>query len=284
MTGSYSTGRSARAVVWGEEVIPGERELGLELTFVTSDAGPAGPPLRFTDLVTTGILARHSLGERFELAARIDLLPKQPHPGGEPVVNGGHLLARLQITDRGSLFLVGAAQQALVSPAVFGDVTGGWNGRAFIDRQERNIALVGQAAAGWTRAFRSGSDAPPWLVELETGGALEVINSSSSGDEGAGFSLGTDFAFRLARGGRAFWAGDVPFRASTRVTFNLSGFVLLAAHWDLHLRWSVVDRGDAAAPATRLPVLIGGYDQTQIVFGLSYRFDRAKTGTVLERE
>jgi hypothetical protein len=273
---SVSIGRSTRATVWGEDVIPGERQVGFEQIFVTSDAGLGGAPLRFTDLVVTGIVGRSSLGERFELAARLDLLAKQPHPAREPVVNGGLLEGRFQLTDAGSIFLAGAGQQAVGGPAIFADVTGGWNGRMFIDKRERNLALAGKAAVGWTRALRSGSAAPPWLVELETGGALEVINSSSSGDEGAGFTLSTDFAFRLARGGEAFWVPGAPaFRAGTRVTFSLAAFVLLAAHWDLHIRWSTVDRGDVASPATRLPLLIGGFDQSQLVFGLAYRFDES---------
>ena len=41
---------------------------------------------------------------------------------------------------------------------------------------------------------------------------------------------------------------------------------------------SIIDRGDAARPATRLPVLDGGFDQIQLSVGISRRIvpDRSR--------
>jgi hypothetical protein len=35
----------------------------------------------------------------------------------------------------------------------------------------------------------------------------------------------------------------------------------------------VIDRGDIANPATRLPILDGGFDQKQIMFGVTRHID-----------
>ncbi len=45
------------------------------------------------------------------------------------------------------------------------------------------------------------------------------------------------------------------------------GTVLSAVKkWDIYVDLAIVDRGDLANPATRLPILDGGFDQTQVIF------------------
>jgi hypothetical protein len=43
----------------------------------------------------------------------------------------------------------------------------------------------------------------------------------------------------------------------------------LVKKWDLFVDIAVVDRGDSTNPATRLPILSGGFDQQQIIFGIT---------------
>jgi hypothetical protein len=47
--------------------------------------------------------------------------------------------------------------------------------------------------------------------------------------------------------------------------------------WDLFAELVVLDRGDLSHPATTLPILDGGFDQTHLVVGLTRRFKREDT-------
>jgi hypothetical protein len=61
-----------------------------------------------------------------------------------------------------------------------------------------------------------------------------------------------------------------------RLDINVGAAVRLADMWDLSVELSIIDRGDAADPATRLPILDGGFDQIQVSVGVSRRVDLAK--------
>jgi len=43
--------------------------------------------------------------------------------------------------------------------------------------------------------------------------------------------------------------------------------------WELFAILTVVDRGELEDPSTQLPVLDGGFDQTQVSLGVQHRFD-----------
>lgn len=60
-----------------------------------------------------------------------------------------------------------------------------------------------------------------------------------------------------------------------RLDFHI-GTVVSIKRWDLFADLSVVDRGDLAAPATRLPILDGGFDQRQILFGVTRHIASSK--------
>ena len=47
---------------------------------------------------------------------------------------------------------------------------------------------------------------------------------------------------------------------------------LMQTNWSLFASYAVVDRGDWDRPATQLPILDGGFDQQQAVFGVEYAF------------
>lgn len=267
---SASNIRTTRAFVDDAEVIPGERQVGGELSYFTSAAGLDGRPVRFTDLVVSRLAARASLADRFELGARLELLAKQPFPGGHTPFAGGWLQGRLQLQPRSSIFvgangapLAGARGAALEAAA-------GWSRRVFIDHYERYLAFATTAGAQSTHLLAR-TAAPPQLAELIAEGALQAI--ASDGDAGFGLALGTTLAVPVWHTGQAFWVPERPaFDARTRVHFHLQAHLTVGLRWDLFVRWAFLDRGDVAAPATRLPLLQGGHDQTELTFGASYRF------------
>jgi hypothetical protein len=267
---SSSGTRSSRAFVDDREVIPGERQIGAELSYLTSDEGLDGVPLRFTDLVVTRLAGRASLGERFELAGRLDLLAKQPYPGGHSPFAGGALVGRFALPSRSSLFLVAGAAPLTERRGAALEIATGWSRRFFIDRHERYVAFATAAGAQGTHLI-SRAGPPPQIVELVADGALQFRTSDR--DVGVGLELGTALALPVWRTGSAFWLDGGPdFDARTRVHFYLGGYLTIGDRWDLFVRWAILDRGDRAAPASRLPLLRGGYDQTELTFGVSYRF------------
>jgi len=267
---SVANVRAVRAFLDDKEVLWGERQVGAELSYLTSDAGLDGRPVRFTDLVTTRLMGRASFGLRFELVGRLDLLAKQPFPGGQSPFAGGTLIGRFQLERRSSLFLAAGAAPLVGAPGAALVTTTEWNRRTFIDRYDRHVAFSTGIGAQSTHLI-SRAGPPPQLLELVADGALQCIASESDG--GFGLEIGTALFVPLWRTGQAYWIEGSPrFDARTRVHFYLGGYVTVGHRWDLFARWALLDRGDVSAPASRLPLLRGGYDQTELTFGLSYRF------------
>ena len=63
------------------------------------------------------------------------------------------------------------------------------------------------------------------------------------------------------------FTGDVAFEDSSRASVGL-GFDLQLGAWTVLLSYRVLDRGDAEAPGTLLPVVQGGFSQSQFMFGV----------------
>src|SRR5678816_2792608 len=69
---------SHRGVANDYLVLPSGGELTAQMRFLTADAVLGSEKLRFTDLALFGLSGRWSLFTRLELAAAVELLPKQP--------------------------------------------------------------------------------------------------------------------------------------------------------------------------------------------------------------
>ena len=54
-----------------------------------------------------------------------------------------------------------------------------------------------------------------------------------------------------------------------RLDFRIGTVWSVVKEWDLYAEFAVIDRGDMADPATRLPILDGGFDQQQVIFGVT---------------
>jgi hypothetical protein len=92
------------------------------------------------------------------------------------------------------------------------------------------------------------------------------------GNDGLGLAAGIVFAYPVASGGRAFWMASAPsLRPQTRVDAHVSAYVTLSTGWDITIKTLWLERGDANVPETILPLLSGGYDQVQLIAGVTYR-------------
>jgi len=101
-----------------------------------------------------------------------------------------------------------------------------------------------------------------------------------------------ELVFRAPHGEAAMWIGTqlrFPVGAlaspasvrdtldpQTRVNFRLGGVLAYIDDWDVFAEFSVTDRGELSAPATTLPLIDGGFDQTTLMLGLTRRFQRSQ--------
>ena len=234
-------------------------------------------PFRLGDYMRLSLDGRLALGEHFELAAGVALPPKRSEVTDVPTIVGGFLLGRLALGPRSSLFAQGFAERLLPLLAPRDD--GAWavgaiglDAREYVDRERRWLAFAGTLGASAGRALGAGAGAVPWLLEGQVGGDVHVTAMDDDGNDGVGLAGGIVFAYPVASGGRAFWMAGAPaLRPQIRADLQVSTYATLSTGWDITLKALWLERGDADVPETILPVLSGGYDQRQLILGVTYR-------------
>jgi len=243
------------------------RELEIEssfrfLTAPESNLTPAdGGELRFTDVGIFHAGARYSFARRFEVAGGIDLLAKQPSYLDEPAWNGGDLGLRFSLGKKWALWASGGGGPLLDDAGAWGTAAAGLQARTSIDETIRFQAAAGVSG---TRLYMGEDSGRPWFTELVSHG--EALLRAPRG-EVAGW-LGVDYRVPLADAD-----GTVDIDPQVRLNFQVGFMLGYVSKWDLYMVYAVVDRGDVEDPATTLPMLDGGFDQSQIIFGAARRFD-----------
>lgn len=243
------------------------RELEVEgsFRFVTAPesnlTADDGGELRFTDVGIFHAGARYSFAQRFEVSGGIDLLAKQPSYLDEPAWNGGDLGFRFSLGKKWALWAGGAGGPLLADAGAWGDAAAGLQARTSIDETIRFQAAAGVSG---TRLFMGEDSGRPWFTELVSHG--EALLRAPRG-EIAGW-IGVDYRVPLAEAD-----GTVEIDPKVRLNFQLGLMLGYVSKWDLYLIYGVVDRGDVEEPDTTLPILDGGFDQSQIIFGAARRFD-----------
>ena len=164
----------------------------------------------------------------------------------------------------------------------------------------RNVAVTFSGAGGhlidhagmWTREAMSLEWKKPidreWLA-FDVQGGLDGIGLSAPATTSSAFitelAVQTSALFREPSGHWGAWLGigyAVPVQSSgrdpttnvaidpqARLDFHAGTVLSIDRKWDLFADFAVIDRGDLEDPATRLPILDGGFDQKQIVFGVT---------------
>lgn len=237
-------------------------ELGGELRFITSRIGVGDQALHFTDIGLASFTIRHAFSARAEVAAAIDLLAKQPSWLDEPALQGAHLGARFALAKHWVAWARAAGSPLLADLGFLAETSVGVETRTRIDR---TVAFQAALGAAQTSLFLDGG-AKPSLTELVSGG--QALLRAPHGE--AGMWLGVDYRIPLHHRDR----GGLVLDPQTRLGFNLGCVLGWIDDWDLYVAGSVVDRGDDGAPATQLPVLDGGFDQVNLVFGAVRRWER----------
>lgn len=252
---------SRRGVAEDYQVMPRGGELTAQLRFVTADSMAGGDALKFTDLALFGLSGSWALFERLQLGASVDLLPKQPSTSDEHVWQSVGFSAKAQVRRRLAVKLAGGGGHLLSH-------SGKWMQQSLTLEWKKPIhEILSFNVQGGVSAL--GLDAPTSMASAHL---TEV-------------GVHTTAMFRDPYSKLGAWVGvgyAVPVRASgsdpttgmaidpqPRLGFHGGGVLSLVKQWDLYLDIAIMDRGDAADPATRLPILDGGFDQTQIIFGLT---------------
>jgi hypothetical protein len=245
----------------------GGATVGGDLRFLTAEGGLGEERLRFTDVVLLDLNGRLSLGGRGELFASLTLLPKQPSRTGELLWQGGSLGGRVGFAERYAATVRASVGPTLAHSGYQAVADVGVEGRKSLHSTLRLQGMLGGSA---TALFLEGSpDRRLGFGEIVADG--EVVLRAPHGEAAAW--LGTQFRFPVAKS-----ASPASARADldpqTRVSVRLGGVLAYVRDWDLFAELVVTDRGDLSEPATTLPILDGGFDQTTLLFGLTRRFQR----------
>ncbi len=232
---------------------------------ITDPTGIGDRQLRFSDLALFSLSGRYALFSKLELSGQVSFLAKQPSDTDEKPWQSVSLGLRSPLAKRVALAIQGGGghlidhagmwtQESMtvqwrhpINDVVTFDLSGGLDG-------------IGITAPRSTSAF---------VTELAGGGS--ALFREPSGHWGAWVGLG--YAVPVdARGTDPTTGMDVD--PQPRLDLRV-GTVLSIKRWDLFVEYAVVDRGDRD-PATRLPVLDGGFDQRQVVLGVVRHLDLSR--------
>jgi hypothetical protein len=230
-------------------------ELGGEVAFVTAKTGPGGRELLFTDVGLLRMHARYGFSGA-EVVFGGSFLMKQPSYTDESPWQSASVAGRLGLGNRW------AASLSLAGGPTLGD-EGLWGaGSARLEAKtaiHETVAFSGSVDLTGTRL--RGED-EPWLAEVGLRGSTLYRAGTFFG-----MWIGVDLDIPVAHE-----ADVMPIDPQVRLGFHTGMVYAVVDDWDFYMDLAILDRGDADVPATTLPILDGGFDQQQIVFGIIRRF------------
>lgn len=251
---------SRRGIANDYLVMPSGGELTGAMRFVTTDQPALGTDqLRFSDLALLDLAARWSLIPRLEVSGQLALVPKQPSTSSEKVWQRAGISLRTPLGDHLALALGGAGGHLL-------DHTGSWESGSLLVQWRKTISEFVQfdvSGGAEVTDLRAPHSTSAQITELATSGSIVFHDTWRWGGwicVGYAVPVG-------ARGTDPTTMLDVDPRP--RVDLRLGTVLAVSRIWDVFAEYSVIDRGDIAAPATRLPILDGGFDQRQFLLGVT---------------
>jgi len=281
---TVTIGGSARGVAKDYLVMPEGGDLTGQMKFIMSDAVLGNRGLKFTDLALFGITGRYSLFEKLELAASADFLPKQPSYTDEKPWQSVSFALRSPLAKRVALAVSGGGGHLI-------DHTGMWTREALMLEWKHPICCDNQnilafdMQGGIDGLGLTAPNVPKSAFMTELGYQLTTTVRDPHGYFGAW--LGLAYAVPVQHSGLDPTTG-MGIHPQNRLDFHLGAVVSLEHTWDLFVDFAVIDRGDVEDPSTRLPILDGGFDQKQVVFGITRRIEggshrqRSNDGYALE--
>jgi hypothetical protein len=266
--GAIAVQGSHRGVAQDYLVLPRGGELTAQMRFFTAD-GMFGEKdeLKFTDLALFGLSGRWSLFSKLELGASVELLPKQPSTTDEKPWQSVGVSARSPLGKHVALQISGGGGHLLGS-------TGKWVREGVTLDLKKQIhpkflAFDVQAGVNGLSLDKPGTSSRAFITEAAI--STTVLFHDPQGHAGAWVGIG--YAVPVQSSGRDPTT-DLRIDPQPRMNFHMGTVLSAVKKWDIYFDVAVIDRGDLSNPATRLPILDGGFDQKQIVFGVTRRIDR----------
>lgn len=279
-TQSVAVEGSHRGVAQDYLVLPNGGELTAQMRFLTADAmldpegqsesGPlrfGGDKLKFTDLALFGLSGRWSLFTKLELAASVELLPKQPSSTDEKPWQSVGFALRSPLGRHVALAVSGGGGHLM-------DHTGMWTREALTLEWKKPVhdeflAFDIQASvSGLGLRDPDTTTSSAFLTEASL--RTTALFHEPKGHWGAW--VGIAYAVPVQSSGRDPIT-ELMFDPQPRLDFHIGTVLSVVKQWDIFFDVAIVDRGDPANPATQLPILDGGFDQKQIVFGVTRRIE-----------
>jgi hypothetical protein len=275
-TEAVSMGSTVRGVAQDYLVAPEGGELTGQMKFVMSDRALAGEKLKFTDLGLFELAGRHSVSEHFEIGASVDVLPKQPSFTDEAVIQSAGGLLRFALDGKRAITISGGGGHLL-------DHTGAWTREAVAFEYKKPINRDFLSFDTQVGVDEVTLGAPNARGAYLTEASLSATALAHDPHGYFGAWLGLSYALPVTSSG-VDPTTAMPLDPQPRLDFHAGTGVAVDQTWDLYADVAVIDRGDLASPATRLPILDGGFDQIQIMFGVTHHFHEAGASGPLQLE
>lgn len=270
------TGGYGRAVAEDYQVLGSGQEFSTQLRFITADRSLGDHPLMFSDLALFDIGANISLGHKLALNAALVTLPKQPSFTDARFFQGASLGLRGQLGPRYALGI-----NTSVGPLL--GVAGVWTSSTMFVQHKRRLSefTAFDLSGGIDNTLLSPTSRNGGSV-LEVSGHASVLVNGANGIWGGWVGVG--YAVPVYSRGNTLdglatsidpsaMAASMKLDPQPRLDFTIGSGVRIGDKWDAFVNFSVVDRGDLTRAQTLLPLIDGGFDQRQIVLGLSRRLD-----------
>lgn len=257
-------GGSTRGVGQDYVTLPAGMELTGQMRFMMSESGAlAKESLHFTDVGLFDLGARVSVRRWFELSGGVTLLPKQPAYADEGVFQHASLAARIGVGRRMAIAAGGEVGPLLGHDGTYTRETLGVGYR----KEIMEMVLYGLGASIDGTTLSAPNTKGGFVGEVAANAS--VLWREPHGICGAW--LGVSYAVPVYDHG-VDPTTSVAFDAKPRLDFRIGGSVMVTEAWDLFAEFAVIDRGDLDMAETRLPIMDGGFDQKQLILGVTRHF------------
>ena len=250
-------------------VRPSGGELSAQIRLVMSEPslGQATEPLRLTDLGLFDLSGRWSLFSKLEVSGAVTLVPKQPSYTDEKPWQSVSFGLRSPLGRKVAVSMTGAGGHLL-------NHTGMWTREALMIEWRKPIAQVLDfGVTGGVDAFTLSDKGKPGGMFGEVVLATSALFREPSGHWGGW--VGVAYALPvLSRGADPTTGMDLD--PQPRLDLRLGNVLSITKEWDLFAEIAIVDRGDLSNPQTRLPILDGGFDQQQVMIGVTRHLEGPK--------
>ncbi|MDQ3335933.1 MAG: hypothetical protein M4D80_12255 [Myxococcota bacterium] len=256
---------SHRGVAQDYLVAPAGGELTSSMKFLMTEPSLGGEAMKFSDLALFNVGGRWSFFSKLELSLEASFLAKQPSFTDEKPWQSVGGAIRTPIGKRAAL-QISAAGGHLIGHE------GMWTKEALLLQWRQEIAediMQFDITAGVDGVSLSAPRASSAFI-TEVAFMTSALFREPSGHWGGWVGLG--YAVPVAFRGQDPTTG-MSVDPQPRLDFRIGTVLSLVKNWDLFAELAIVDRGDMEDPATRLPIMDGGFDQKQVMLGVTRHID-----------